>query len=76
MGPARRAEDATPLPLDYPPRQANVSQIQRRIAVSSLGRSALLEHPPVIAKILIHLGLPARAPSRAAASAFDRIQLA
>ena len=30
----------------------------------------------VIAKILTHLGLPARAPPRAAAKAFDRFELA
>ena len=30
----------------------------------------------VIAQILTHLGLPARAPPRAAARAFDRFQLA
>jgi hypothetical protein len=35
---------------------------------------AAIEHPPVITKILTHLGLPARAPPRAAASAFDGFQ--
>jgi hypothetical protein len=30
----------------------------------------------VIARILTHLGLPARAPPRAAARAFDRFELA
>ncbi|MGQ0593278.1 MAG: hypothetical protein ACT4QB_11715 [Gammaproteobacteria bacterium] len=33
---------------------------------------AAIEHPSVITKILTHLGLPARAPPRAAARAFDR----
>jgi len=33
---------------------------------------AAIEHPPVITKILTHLGLPARA----AATAFDRFELA
>ena len=37
---------------------------------------AAIEHPPVITKIVTHLGLPARAPPRAAARAFDRFQLA
>ena len=37
---------------------------------------AAIEHPPVIAKILTHLGLPARAPPRAPARAFDRLQMA
>ena len=37
---------------------------------------AAIEHPSVIAKILTHLGLLARAPPRAAARAFDRFQLA
>ena len=35
-----------------------------------------IEHPAVITKILTHLGLPARAPPRAAARAFHRFQLA
>ena len=34
---------------------------------------AAIEHPPVITKILTRLGLPARAPPRAAAKAFDRL---
>jgi hypothetical protein len=37
---------------------------------------AAIEHPPVIAKILTHLGLPARAPPRSLARLFDRLQLA
>jgi hypothetical protein len=37
---------------------------------------AAIKDPPVIAKILTHLGLPARGPPRAAARAFDRFQLA
>ena len=37
---------------------------------------AAIEHPPVIAKILTHLGLPARAPPRSPARAFNRTQLA
>jgi hypothetical protein len=31
---------------------------------------AAIEHPPVIAKILAHLGLPIRAPPRSLARAF------
>lgn len=37
---------------------------------------AAIEDPTVIAKILAHLGLSARAPPRAAARPFDRFQLA
>ena len=37
---------------------------------------AAIEHPPVITKILTHLGLAARAPPRAAARAFDGFELA
>ena len=37
---------------------------------------AAIEHPPVITKVLTHLGLPARAPPRAAASALDGFQQA
>jgi hypothetical protein len=37
---------------------------------------AAIEHPPVIAKILTDLGLPARAPPRSPARAFNRSQLA
>jgi len=37
---------------------------------------AAIDHHPVITKILPHLGLPARAPPRAAARAFDRFQQA
>jgi len=37
---------------------------------------AALEDPPVIAKILTHLGLPARAPPRSPARSFDRLQRA
>jgi hypothetical protein len=37
---------------------------------------AAIEHPSVTTKILTHLGLPARAPPRAAARAFDRFELA
>ncbi|MBA2593545.1 MAG: hypothetical protein H0U97_15375 [Gammaproteobacteria bacterium] len=37
---------------------------------------AAIEHPPVIAKILTHLGLPARAPPRSPARSFDRFQMA
>jgi hypothetical protein len=37
---------------------------------------AAIEDPTVITKILTHLGLPARAPSRAAAWACDLFQLA
>jgi hypothetical protein len=37
---------------------------------------AAAEHAPVIAKILTHLGLPARAPHRATARALDRFQQA
>jgi hypothetical protein len=35
-----------------------------------------IEQPPVIAKILTHLGLPARAPPRSPARPFDRFQMA
>jgi hypothetical protein len=37
---------------------------------------AAIEHPSVIAKILTHLGLPARAPPRSPARSFDRLQMA
>jgi hypothetical protein len=37
---------------------------------------AAIEHPPVIAKIFTHLGLPARAPPRSPARSFDRFQMA
>ena len=37
---------------------------------------AAIEPLPVIAKILAHLGLPARAPPRSPARAFDRFQMA
>ncbi|MBA2590763.1 MAG: hypothetical protein M3495_21010 [Pseudomonadota bacterium] len=44
-------------------------------AVAPLKIIAAIEHPHVIAKILKHLGLPARAPPRAAARPFDQFQL-
>ena len=37
-------------------------------------RRAAIEDPPVIVKILTHLGLPARAPPRARAQRFDLFQ--
>jgi hypothetical protein len=37
---------------------------------------AAIEDPPVIAKILTHLGLSARAPPRSPAWPFDRFQMA
>ena len=37
---------------------------------------AAIEDPPVIAKILTHLGFPARAPPRSPARSFDRLQRA
>ena len=37
---------------------------------------AAIEDPPVIAKILTHLGLSARAPPRSPARSFDRFQMA
>lgn len=37
---------------------------------------AAIEDPPVIAKILTHLNLPARAPPRSPAQAFDLFQAA
>jgi hypothetical protein len=37
---------------------------------------AAIEDPPVIAKILTHLGLSARAPPRSPARPFDRFQMA
>ncbi len=37
---------------------------------------AAIEDPIVIAKILTHLGLPARAPPRSPAGLFDRLQIA
>jgi hypothetical protein len=37
---------------------------------------AAIEHPPVIAKILTHFGLPARAPPRSPPRLFDRLQIA
>ena len=42
----------------------------------SLTIIAAIEPLPVIAKILAHLGLPARAPPRSSAPAFDRFQMA
>ena len=35
-----------------------------------------IEHPPVIAKMLTHLGLSARARPRSPARSFDRFQMA
>jgi hypothetical protein len=37
---------------------------------------AAIEEPPVITKILTHLGLLARAPPRSPARPFDRFQMA
>jgi hypothetical protein len=37
---------------------------------------AAIEDPPVIAKILTHLGLPIRAPPRSPAQVFDPFQMA
>ena len=37
---------------------------------------AAIEDPPVIARILAHLGLPTRAPPRAPARRFDLFQVA
>jgi hypothetical protein len=37
---------------------------------------AAIEHPLVIAKILAHLGLAARAPPRSPARSFDRFPMA
>jgi len=37
---------------------------------------AAIEHPPVIVKILAHLGFPARAPPRSPARSFDLFQMA
>ena len=37
---------------------------------------AAIEHPPVIAKILAHLGLPIRAPPRSLERPFDRLPMA
>jgi hypothetical protein len=42
----------------------------------SLKIIAAIEHPPVIVKILSHLGLPARAPPRSPARRFDLFQTA
>ena len=42
----------------------------------SRGACPHFEHPAVIAKILTHLGVPARAPPRAVATALDRFPLA
>ena len=42
----------------------------------SLKIIAAIEHPPVIVKILSHLGLPARAPPRTPAQRFDLFQTA
>jgi hypothetical protein len=39
-------------------------------------RLAAIEEPAVIAKILAHLGLPSRAPSRASARSFDLLKTA
>ena len=46
----------------------------RSSAVLSLRRRAATEDPPVIVKILSHLGLPTRAPPRAPAQRFDLFQ--
>ena len=40
----------------------------------SLKRIAAIEDPPVIVKILAHLGLPTRAPPRSPAQRFDLFQ--
>jgi hypothetical protein len=40
------------------------------------GFNRAIEDPPVIAKILTHLGLSARAPPRSPARSFDRFQIA
>jgi hypothetical protein len=37
---------------------------------------AVIEDPPAIVRILIHLGLPSRAPPRAPAQRFDLFQTA
>ena len=37
---------------------------------------AAIEAPPIIAQILTHLGLPARAPPRSPTGSFDRFQMA
>jgi hypothetical protein len=44
------------------------------MSVLSLRRRAAIEDPPVIIKILTHLGLPTRAPPRAPAQRFDLFQ--
>ena len=44
------------------------------IAAPSTRLSAGIEDPPVIVKILAHLGLPTRAPPRSPAQRFDLFQ--
>ncbi|MCI0362761.1 MAG: hypothetical protein L0219_02700 [Phycisphaerales bacterium] len=46
------------------------------MAAGPLTIIAAIEDPPVIAKILTHLGWSARAPPRAPARTLDRFQLA
>ena len=44
------------------------------IAAHSAGSRQAIEDPPVIDKILSHLGLPTRAPPRSPAQRFDLFQ--
>ncbi len=46
----------------------------KRAPIGSLKIIAAIEDPPVIVKILAHLGLPTRAPPRSPAQRFDLFQ--
>jgi hypothetical protein len=82
---APAAEGETPLPS--PLARLSWAQLLKRVFEIDLEHCphcgggpltiiAAIEHPPVIAKILAHLGLPARAPPRSPARSFDRFPMA
>ena len=61
-----------------PVAQAGIRYRHRAVSASSGGTLtiiAAIEDPPVIDKILTHLGLSARAPPRSPARSFDRLQM-
>ena len=79
-------EAVQPAPHPSAPVRLSFAQLLKRVfyrhrAVSASSGGTLtiiaaIEHPPVIAKILTHLGLSARAPPRSPARSFDRLQMA
>ncbi len=77
--PGERPQPSTPSPISWARLLKRVFDIdleQCPQCGSPLTISAAIEDRPVINKIFTHLGLSARAPSRAAARALDRFQLA